>query len=394
MMRRLQWLWGVVLVSLAPAQNTKPPQTFADSCWENRKAPSCKQWGFPEHSQAMERGFETRGRIPDRVNQPRSNNGVITNPHYHPTPSGMPARSGGTAAPSMILMSVPDWRFAHPNTGLLLSIKLQSILESPLSPFILGQIYSQLQAGGMSAEKLDQFRNALREIDQISVSLRPAGAGAPPDALILVTGRLDQMEKLLASRTRKLAAGGGLLMGAPNSVAAAIGRAGGAPAGAWSPLFAHVQELEQESDIWIAGPGALISTPEIRKALGADAMLLSSVKNFAVGLRMRDGVSVNLTLETTNSAAADQIVAAVRRLETGKGVEAAEALRVEKLDSGLRLRARAANDAGLARLSSAVGIPWNPAPGVSAAPGQPAKPKAIVIDGLDSGGPKELPRKP
>ena len=44
----------------------------------------------------------------------------------------------------MVVMSVPDWRFAHPDTGLLMAIKLQAIPESPLAPVKLGQIYSQL----------------------------------------------------------------------------------------------------------------------------------------------------------------------------------------------------------------------------------------------------------
>ncbi len=390
-MRRLSGLALMATLPLAVAQN-KPPKDFKEYCWQNPKAQSCKDFGFTEHSRAIERGFENRTEVLERLNQPRGTPGVIQNPGYR-DPSynrSTLSRPGvGSAAPAMVVMSVPDWRFAHPDTGLLMSIKLQSILESPLAPMILGQIYGQLQTSGMPPEQIDQFRNAIREIDQISISMRPPAPGTPPDALVLLSGRFDKMARLLYGKAQKLQSGGGLLIGPPNSMAAAVRRTGEASVAAWSPLFTNVKELEEESDIWIAGAGALVSTPEVKKALGANASLVSGVRNFALGVGMRDGFSVNLTLQTTTPVVADKMLTAFRQLESQMKVKPSDMAQIDKLESGLRFRAKAsANDPGVAQMAAAMGIPWSPPAAASQAGTEAPKRKGIVIDGL-GGNPTE-----
>ncbi|MGH9661461.1 MAG: hypothetical protein ACRD96_23140, partial [Bryobacteraceae bacterium] len=321
----------ILLFALSTAWSQQKRQTFKEYCWDHPQMPSCKDGGFSPHSRAIERGFEI-GKP-----KPPASPMVLTNPRAGE--STVTRRSSSGDSPTMVATSVTDWRFAHPNATLLVAIKVGALLESPLAPLLMAQIYTQLQTAGLPHEKIEEFRVAMREVDQISVSVR---TGTPTDGLILLAGRLQEMHGLLRGKAHRLA-GGGLLLGAPASVSASVRRMAGAPVAAWSPVFGSIRDLDAGSDFWIAGTGAIPVTDTLKSALGSSSVtMLSSVRGFAFGMMVRNGAKLDLTVNTATPAAADRLLAEYRKFEAkDTAADGRLEARATKLDSGLRLRIEA-----------------------------------------------------
>lgn len=315
-----------------------------------------------------------------------------------------------------------DWRFAHPDAEMRMSVNLQAILKSPFVTAALAK--AQETATPEQKTQMQFVLGMLSSIDTIAVSARDlaaassrpaaatrspkAGAAAPnTDALVLVTGSFDPatVQKLFPSTgTSKVQQIGPhtILIGEGASFIRAVQRMSG-PAPSAPP-----DELEQ-SDLWIEGSGAVMSQPGSQVTLPA----LKDLKRFSIGLNLRDSLDVNLNLTAGNDAAAGQILTTLQGLMAmaGASPQAASLQQmlqfrqegpVAKVHMNVPPQMLQAMQNGIQ--SGAMGSQLQPllgrfgisAPGTAAAPAAAAPPPPpaqehgdIVIYGLE-GGPKVI----
>src|SRR5689334_22735156 len=84
--------------------------------------------------------------------------------------------------------SPADWRFAHPDPDLRLSVNLQALLKSAAVANAIRQ--ASAQAPPEQVAKIQEILGVLSSIERISVSARQK-TPKDSDALVLVTGNFD-----------------------------------------------------------------------------------------------------------------------------------------------------------------------------------------------------------
>jgi hypothetical protein len=190
-----------------------------------------------------------------------------------------------------------DWRFAHPNADMRMTVNVQAVLKAPALTGMLRQKEqpAQVQLG------LD----LLSSVDRISISARQTGKDQ--DVLVLVTGSFDpsSIQALFpssgASQVKQVGPHA-ILIGEGESFTQAVQRmAGLAPVGPSG-------ELEQ-SDIWLAGSAALMS---LQQVLPMAPPAFKAMRAFSFGLNLGDSPELNVVLNADGADGAAQMLSALR----------------------------------------------------------------------------------
>jgi hypothetical protein len=311
-----------------------------------------------------------------------------------------------------------DWRFAHPDSDMRLSVNLQALLNSPAIAKAIEQGKAQAKDNAM---QVDLALGMLRTVDRISVSARQKAApatkvstnGVPDmDVLVQVTGSFDS--QLIAgffpsTGTSKVKVVGPhtILIGDGDSFARAAERMSVAAA----PV-AH-DDLDQ-SDIWLSASSSFLE----RQAGGVSSQLppgFQNMRGMSMGLNIGEAPEINVLLTAADAAGASEMLKimqdAMGQVAPMAG-PAAKALSMKQDGAKVRVHfvvppemvamaqqqaASGGLPAQLAQLLGSFGLG-------GFGPGTPSKPPArviapepppqnggkIVIYGLD-GGPKQIP---
>jgi hypothetical protein len=305
-------------------------------------------------------------------------------------------------------LTKPDWRFAHPKPDLLASVNVGSIVRSPLMAQSLAQSFKLTSDADRA--KVDLILKMLGTVDRVQISIQSTQVKNDPDFLVLVTGNLDGMVRLMLTQQAKGSAvvsreiaSNAILFGK----AALIDQAARRMAGETSPVIANDVS---SNDIWIAGDTGLM------KGLNGVPPGLDTLKRFALGLNFRDPVELNIDLSMLNESEAKKMVGMYRQVMaqavlTPEATALASATEVDRQGADIHFRFSAPasllqsqmQSAGLAaagadpgRMAGLLGMlglggspaaqrlaaPPNTVP-LSAAPVTPQKPGKIMIYGLD-----------
>jgi hypothetical protein len=254
--------------------------------------------------------------------------GQVESPKPVVAPVSSAARA--SAKPAVIDLSRVDWRFAHPKPDLLLSINLGNIARAPFLRQSLEQSFNMTSDADRA--KMDSILKMVGSVDRVQISLAAAPPKeAGPDYLILITGNLDPLVRLMLTQQSKdktvvyrEIASNALLFGKTAAVDLAAQRMSGATA----PFIAD--ELSS-SDLWVAGDTRLL-----KSASGMSTSPLppglDAIKRFALGLNFRDPVQLNANLSMLNEDEARKMLAMYQLLtaQAADSPESAELVRATK----------------------------------------------------------------
>ncbi len=205
-----------------------------------------------------------------------------------------------------------DWRFAHPNADIRMSVNVQAVLKAP-------SVIQALRQQGKDQPQVQLMLALVSSVDRISISARQKGKDPKDsDVLVLVTGSFDPstIQSLFPSKgTSQVKQVGphAILVGDGPSFAQAVQRMAGAAEN--KPL----DELDQ-SDIWIAGSSELMASQQTAQVPPA----LKALRMFSLGVNLGDSPEVNVVLGATDSPGAAQLLSAIREMlgPPGKALEA------------------------------------------------------------------------
>ncbi len=335
---------------------------------------------------------------------------------------------------SLALAQTPpetDWRFAHPDADMKISLNLQAILNSPAIAKAIDQGKAQAKDNAMQIQLVLAM---LRTVDRIAVSARQklgpggkANASSAPDMDVLaqVTGSFDP--QLIAgffpsTGTSKVKIVGPhtLLIGEGDSFAQATERmASGAPMPG--------DEMEK-SDIWLSASSSFLAKQAAASSQAGNAAVqqtppvFQSLHDVSLGLNLGEAPEINMLLTTTDAAAAGEMLKtfqdgigqlaqatpmagvaakALSMKQDGSRVRLHFVVPPELLAMGQQLAQQQAASGGLpAQLTPLLGMLGLGGPASAAKPpasavtpvAPPQNGGKIVIYGLD-GGPKEIPAK-
>ena len=353
---------------------------------------------------------------------------------------------------SLVLSADTDFRFAFPQSELLLGVDMKWLLKSPF-----GETLRKELKGNMG--ELKPLESMMEQIESIHLSAVSKNAKGS-DLLMLIQGRFEA-EKLveLAARngfrmeqwgkikvllpaksklgpTKKpmmqkvqfslempaskpafaLYDNKNILIGEEAPLRVAIERMETGLTPQANPLFERARDLEAANDIWVIGNTAPLNL-NAAGAKPADPMMqmASQVRNFSVGIAVRRNVSMDLQLQTTSPKAAAQMLdlvkGAVALAKMNSGPNESTPIDIDKLlqfsASGNIVKASLSIEQSDIDKLMASGImtmanptPKEPAfqqPAIRALspapvvvkPSEPVR-KSVIIYGLP-GGPKEIP---
>jgi hypothetical protein len=335
---------------------------------------------------------------------------------------------------SLALAQAPpqtDWRFAHPNADMKMSLNLQALLNSPSIVKAIDQAKAQAKDNAMQVEL---GLAMLKTVDRVSISVRqkPAvdGKAGDMDVLVQVTGAFDS--QMIAgffpstgSSKVQVVGPHTLLIGDGDSFAQAVERMKtGAPAPAAGLEKADLEkdELEQ-SDIWLsASSNFLAQQGGAASPMGNLPPVFQGLQRLSVGLNLSESPEINLLLKARDANAAAEMLM-IFQAGTGQlaqlnpmAGDAAKSLTMKQDGASVRLHfvvppelvalaqqqvASAGSTQGglptqLAPLLGGFGrggfAPGKPSPGAIAPEPPPQNGGKIVIYGLDDG-PKVIPPK-
>lgn len=302
-----------------------------------------------------------------------------------------------------IAQSAPvDWRFAHPNADVKMTVDVQALLKCDAVTKAIEQFKAQPNA---NPAQIELGLAIARSIDRIAISARQPSS-TDTDALVMVSGSFDPslITGFFPSTGKSKVKAIGphtILIGEGDSFAGAVERISGTPA---------VEAADPDpSDIWIEVSGAVIA-----KQAGQPGLpMLQGLRNVAIGLKLNDPPEFNIALTAADEAASGELVNTLQQAILAAPLafpalgSAGKALSVKQDGSNVRvhfvvppellaLAQQQAQSANLppqfAPLLSAFGVsPKGPAqPDVAPRAAQPKNDGKVKIFGLD-GGPKEIP---
>jgi len=267
-------------------------------------------------------------------------------------------------ASCLILSAETDFRFAFPQSELLMGVDVKWLLKSPLGAKMRSEV-------GVPTGELKMIEGIVDQVDGIYVSVvskapvkgaKPAGAAQNSDLVMLIKGnfsfdkltalavkngmRQDQWGKVkvlvpVAPKVKQKAVrvqnaqfsplpiGGDktlpvfALLDDKNIVVAeeaplrvALERLESGLTPQANPLFERAKDLEAANDFWIVGSTNPLNLNAGGKQGASDpfSQTLSQVRNFAIGVAVRRNVAVDLQLQTVSPKAAAQM------LDMAKGV--------------------------------------------------------------------------
>jgi hypothetical protein len=293
-----------------------------------------------------------------------------------------------TAAPTMIQVGGPDWRFEDPFATLIGGIDMDALWRSEIVRGALAQLLAGVP-GGESALQNSGASGVTRAL----FSLRDWGG--EPKVLVLLTGQVD--EKALAQamngrlQVRRVDLEN-VLLGTGAELVNAAGRMNRPVAESGPSALHQSKTLVDGHDFWIAG-----RIPRMPQT----AQVADAIQGFALGFSLRKDLRLDVSLNTASVQMAQEIVTKARTSmkETpegasldvsaqGKSVELRFAMDGARLNQAL---AKAMPASGFSEMFSSLGIAPVSAGSTAPKPAAPAPPRrSAVIYGLDEG-PREVP---
>lgn len=224
------------------------------------------------------------------------------------------------------LMAEVDWRFAHPQSELLIGVRIKPLLESPLGDVFREQTKTMGPQMGGKLDLLDE----IEEVYISAVSKRGKnGKVTDSDGVVLLVGDFDggKLMKLLQGADFQKAGQEKLvprfvdrrtiLLGDEDAMVAAIERMKD-PTKKRSlftnPLFDRAQDLDSEHDIWVVGSAAPISgaTGPAEGAFG----FLNDLRSFSFALGMRDQMRLDIGLNMKTRKGAEEMIGMFTSIQT------------------------------------------------------------------------------
>lgn len=210
-----------------------------------------------------------------------------------------------------------DWRFAHPDADLRVSLNIQAVIKS--EPVAAALKKAEEGTTKEQTAQIQMVMGILSSIDRIAISARQkpssskpakaaaaattaASAAADSDALVWVTGSFDPKIVLglfPSTGTSKVQQVGphSILIGEGDSFARAVQRISGQAASAPSDELA-------DSDLWIAGDTAMMAS----QATQPSPFSLQDLKRFSLGVNFKASPEVNLNLTAADDAGAGRMM--------------------------------------------------------------------------------------
>lgn len=246
---------------------------------------------------------------------------------------------------TLVLCAETDYRFAFPQSEILLGVDVKWLLKSQFGGSMRGEIKGNLG-------ELQPLESLMDQIDSVHLSAVSKN-NKSSDLLMLVQGRFeaDKLIELAAKNGLRLEQWGktkvllqpksrlvpqkkagfqkvqfnpetpiarpafalfdnkNIVIGeeAPLRVALERMETGLTPQA--NPLFERARDLEAENDVWLVGNTAPLNLNS-GGSKPADPMMqmVSQIRNFSVGLAMRNNVSMDLQMQTTSPKAAARVL--------------------------------------------------------------------------------------
>jgi hypothetical protein len=307
-----------------------------------------------------------------------------------------------------------DWRFAHPDADMKMSISVQALLKSDAIAKAIEQGKAQAKDNALQIQMAEAM---LRSVDRISVSARQK-APNDMDVLAVITGSFDPqliagMFPSTGKGQVKVVGEHTILIGEGDSFTQAVARMAGPAA------LGSGDELDR-SDIWIQVSAAMLAQQSGQQG----APLLKDLRGISLGVTLSETPVVDVVLTASDAAGAATLLGTFQAMTpllaaSPAGATAAKALNLTQDGSRLRMHLKvppelvamlqqqasasatsSSNGGGfpaqLAPLLGSFGIGGAaaPSPKLAAGPAAPPPPAKndgkIKIYGLDDG-PKELP---
>ena len=246
-------------------------------CQDNPKMPTCIKWK-PLPPEAISPGYKTTPRAGS--SSPRMT-------------------SIAPAAPSVIMLGEPDWRFAHPRADLLGGMNVAALVQSPLVRMLLTESAGN---GGVSAADVEKALSSASDIEKVSLSVRGK------DILMLMTGKLDSMENMAkpgSGMSFHRVSADSILMGTEPSLSEAMQRLASPqrPAGIQAQ---RAKDLSRTNDFWLTG------TPALLAAFGTQARA-TEIRDFLISPQLKDQLRADLVLTATAPAVAQRMFASMQK---------------------------------------------------------------------------------
>lgn len=224
------------------------------------------------------------------------------------------------------------WRFAHPNAKALVGIEWRQLMQSKLGGLSSTPFFQNLKTSGQGMEFAEQ-------VDRILISSpgkRTADPGEQPPFLVAASGRFD------LARLRKLAVDQGarvtryksaelylspkksqqepdvailnpqtILAGDRDSLMRAIDRSA-APAPQSGPLFERASALAERHEIW----AVVSSLEQFTAGKLPQSGLPQEIRGLEAGVSLREGLALDLRLESTSEEAARKLASQLAAFQT------------------------------------------------------------------------------
>ena len=192
-----------------------------------------------------------------------------------------------------------DWRFAHPHPDMLMAIGVADLRQSSTLQELLARLPEPLQA---SARDIERQLTQLGELQEAWISVRSE------DFLALLQGQLNLPSGFvqLGNRTTSYRiTKTSVVIGRQDSVADAVERLSGTRA-ALSPSARRMNELGAGNDVWVTGTRAPMTIPAVTP-------LAKDLTGFSFGLALRDGLKLQMNLNSGTTAGARRLLEAVNK---------------------------------------------------------------------------------
>ena len=244
-----------------------------------------------------------------------------------------------------LLTAEADWRFAHPQSEMLLGIKVKPLVNSPL-----GETFrQQTSTMGLAAGRFD----LLDEIDEIYISAVSKrgknGKVTDSDGLVLLIGNFDggklmkvlqgpEFQKSGEKLTPRFIDRSTILLGDEDTMIAAVERLKDPTqknALFTNPLFARARELDDANHLWVVGSAA----PLAGASGPADGpfSFLNDLRSFSFGLGMGDQMRLDIGVNMRTRKAADELISAFQSMQEQMRKQMKDPAEWDKIADNLKL---------------------------------------------------------
>ncbi len=284
----------------------------------------------------------------------------------------VPASTAIPPASSEVLPAdAPLWRFAYPNSGMLFSVRLPALLDSP----VLSELWKLF--GGMVPGNvgLERARRELAGVDLMMLSLR-VGANGRREAMMLVRG--DRPQTLVRGQTHmRYLDPKTILVGEWNAIHAAIQRV--ITPGAVTAREERVKGLSSWSDLWLTVDHSFMNMVPVPGMTAGPAA--GMYRQLSMAMTTGDIMTTEVCIDTPSVAAANKVLAELLKNPTTRTAVGDVTVMTDFKQEVVGTSVRLSGKTDVKTLSELV---------KQKAPPQPPKRNTVVIQGME-GGTKEIP---